>query len=129
MKIKGTTKCKYYLQYENGVMQGDGITLNQFLEYYINKLDKMGNNIEKMDIKNFIINNKVYDTESEVQMKLKIRPIEYQCNVDVYGSWYENIKCTVKNLLNEIAKIAEEYTCILETYMYNIKITVVEFKI
>ena len=40
MKLKGTTKCNFYWQYTDGVMQGSSITLNHIIESFLEKIDK-----------------------------------------------------------------------------------------
>lgn len=132
MKLKGTTKCNFYWQYTDGVMQGSSITLNHIIESFLEKIDKAikeNGDVEREYTKNLFINDKHYNNTDSVKMDLKV---SLRHNQDII--WFKtkyDVKedCTVEEIYNAIADIAEFYAYEMDTDTDNIKITVKQFEI
>lgn len=132
MKLKGTSKCDFYWHYTDGVMQGSSITLNHLIDNFIEKIDgniKSTGKIKRECTKNLFIDGKHHNNQARVKMQLKVGLRNYPDRILFNQKHDVKEECTIEDIYNVIADIAEFYAYEMDTDTDNIKITVKQFEI
>ena len=134
MKIDGNKLISILLEDDTSKMVIQNSSLNKVVNYIVLQDFvhlQFNEDSQKQETKYIIVDNKKYDSNTVITLKLQILLMETLIDLEYFKHKYDAIIPRIKlnDFHNEIVKFAETYACDLDTDINNLKIRVMELEI
>ena len=134
MKIDGNKNISIFLEYDTCASHIQNASLNKIVNFivlqdFVNL--QLNEESEKQETRYIIIDNKEYNSNSVISMKLQVSLLETFIGLKYFKHTYDAIipKIKLNDFYNKIVSLAEEYACDLDTDINNLRIRVMELEI